>query len=89
MPRSPQTKSPRKVWRISKQAPLGEWVHPNSPITESRSDPLPEVSTGNWVNSSFDLASGADVQEVSDTIPGELFEELFEPKLKGRRGIKS
>jgi len=77
------------VWRISKQAPLGEWVYLNSPIAESRSDPLPEVSTGNWVNSSFDLASGADVQEVSDTIPGELFDELFDAKSTGARRRKS
>jgi len=73
------------VWRISKQAPHGEWVDPISPIPASRSDSLPEVSTGNWVNSSFDLASGADVQEVTDTIPGELFDELFDAKSTGAK----
>ena len=32
-----------------------------------------------WQSSSFDLFSGCTVREVTDTIPGELFDELFGP----------
>ena len=40
---------------------------------------LPEVSSGSWVTSSFDLLSGTDISEDNDTIPGELLDELFPP----------
>jgi hypothetical protein len=33
----------------------------------------------NWQSSSFDLFTGCTVREVTDTIPGELFDELFKP----------
>jgi hypothetical protein len=32
-----------------------------------------------WQASSFDLLTGATVSEVTDTIPGDLFDELFKP----------
>jgi len=44
-----------------------------------RSD-LPEVSYGNWVTSSYDLLDGVEVTEDPDTIPDELFDELFVSK---------
>ena len=31
----------------------------------------------NWQSSSFDLMSGLQVRDVSDTIPGRVFDELF------------
>ena len=31
----------------------------------------------NWQSSSFDLLSGLQVRDVSDTIPGRVFDELF------------
>lgn len=71
-----KVKLPRRVWRISKKAPLGEWVNPSSPAAPPRED-LPGMSSDTWVTSSFDLASGAEIGEVTDTIPGELFDELF------------
>ena len=33
----------------------------------------------NWQSSSFDLFTGCTVREVTDTIPGDLFDELFKP----------
>ena len=44
---------------------------------------LPEVSTGGWLVSSFDLLSGADVVEGPDTVPAELFDELFPTRKTG------
>ena len=42
---------------------------------------LPEVSTGGWIVSSFDLLRGAEVDDTSgDTVPAELFDQLFPPK---------
>jgi len=37
-------------------------------------DPAPVVS---WHGSSFDLMTGLDVSDESDSIPGELFDRLF------------
>lgn len=70
---------PRKklVWRISARAPKGEWVDPSLAEQPSPASPLPEVTFGGYVMSSFDLLSGTDVDEDDTTIPGELFDELF------------
>lgn len=89
MPQPPKVKSRRKLWRISKEAPLGEWVDARDPVTTPRGDDLPEVSDATWVSSSFDLASGVDVIEEPDTIPGELLDELFTPKSNQRKRPKS
>lgn len=77
----------RKVWRISRNAPQGEWVlvEPSAavklvPPVKPRGDDLPEVSSGSWVTSSYDLLSGSDVTEGPETIPDELFDELFAPR---------
>ena len=68
-----------KVWRISESSPMGEWVELTaSPRTAriSRS-PLPEVEQGTWVRSSYDLLDGIDVNDGEDTVPADLFDELF------------
>jgi hypothetical protein len=71
------------VWRISAEAPQGQWVDP----TKDRNDPskanLPEVSYGGWAPSTFDLLSGVDVSDDPDTVPDALFDELFAPKANG------
>jgi hypothetical protein len=53
-------------------------------MSKPRND-LPEVSYGNWVTSSYDLLDGVDVTEDRDSVPEELFDELFEPKVGGPR----
>ena len=68
------------IWRISERAPMGEWVKPGAQITNPAKG-LPEVSYGTWVTSSYDLLDGADVIEDPSTIPGDLLDELFPPKL--------
>jgi hypothetical protein len=70
----------RKFWLVSKNAPKAERVDKDAPaMSKPRSD-LPEVSYGNWVTSSYDLLDGVEVTEDPDTIPDELFDELFVPK---------
>jgi len=70
---------PRLVWRISVAAPNGLWVDPSKLDDSVLSQALPEVSSGSWVMSSFDLLRGTDITEDADanTIPAELFDELF------------
>jgi len=74
--------SNRWVWRISRRAPQGEWIDREAPPPPAPAPPseLPEVSTGGWVVSSFDLLRGADVDTSGDTVPDELFDQLFPPK---------
>ncbi len=78
----------RLIWRISESAPLGEFVDPSAPPPASAPSDLPEASfSGGWIVSSFELLHGADVSEGTDTVPDELFDELFpspKPKLKPR-----
>jgi hypothetical protein len=79
--RPKKTTAPAKrVWRISENAPMGEWVNEAAPGVPKPSKDLPEVSHGPWVRSSYDLLDGADVTEGPDTLPAELFDELFAPK---------
>ena len=77
----PKPKMPAKlVWRISASAPMGEWVYKLAPTIAKPSMELPEVSYDSWVTSSYDLLSGTDVSEESDTLPGDLFDDLFAPQ---------
>ena len=79
----------RLVWRISAEAPLGEWVDPAAvpQLKQSSVEPA-EVTTGGFLSSSFDLLRGTDIQEYpGDTVPSELYDEFFpeladEPKKK-------
>jgi hypothetical protein len=79
MPKPPVPAKP--VWRISEDVPMGEWVDSGStsPPRPPRKD-LPEVSYGSWVTSSYDLLNGTDIVEGDDTVPGELFDQLFGTK---------
>lgn len=66
----------RLVWRISEAAPLGEFVDPDAAAPNQPKD-QPEVSRGGWVVSSFELLHGTEISEGPDTVPDELFDELF------------
>lgn len=86
MARKPPPDAYRKwVWRISESSPMGEWVDPSAPpppppaAAPSPKD-LPEVSSGGWIVSSFDLLRGTDVDQSPDSVPDELFDELFGTK---------
>jgi len=80
-----------KVWRISESAPMGEWVEltANPRTARTSKNALPEVEQGTWVRSSYDLLDGIDVIDAEDTVPAELFDELFGvsvPPAKAARG---
>ena len=82
--KSPSPKG-KLVWRISERAPMGEWVDPAQHDEPTLAPNLPEVSSGGWVISSFDLLHGTDITE-DDTIPGDLLDELFPSSVTGRKG---
>ena len=69
-------KAKRLVWRISVRAPLGEWVDPNLPVEPPQKDPS-ELSSDKWVRSSYDLLNGVEINDDPNTVPDELFDELF------------
>ena len=71
---------PKKlVWRMTDNAPMGEWIDPEAPPAPAPANNLPEVSSGGWVASSFDLLRGTDVSDDPDTVPSALWDELFAP----------
>ena len=72
----------RRVWRITEQAPQGEWVDRDAPVPSRPASLSPEESSSGWMLSSFDLLKGAEVSEDHDTVPDELFDELFGPQDK-------
>ena len=66
------------VWRITPDLPKGAWVDPAT-IPAPKAD-IPERDSTTWAISSFDLQYGADISDVSDTVPADLLDELFAPK---------
>ena len=83
MARMPRTtaQSKKLVWRMSPSAPQGEWVDPAAAAAAPPPPKLaePEVSSGSWVTSSFDLLNGTDVVESQDGSDSALFDALFAP----------
>ena len=74
---------PRRVWRATPNAPMGEFVDidlttpsgAGAAQTQARVlDPAPVVD---WRSSSYDLLNGLEVNDDEDSIPGDLFDELF------------
>ena len=79
----------KMVWRITEAAPLGEFVDPDS--TPGPVKNREEGTQGGFLMSSFELLHGTDISESPDTVPDELFDELFPrhkdaaPKTSGRQ----
>ena len=69
---------PKLVWRISESTPQGGWVVPATAHPELLAAAKEVASGTSWASSSFDLLQGVDVAEDGpDTIPAELYDELF------------
>lgn len=67
----------RRVWRVSEAAPLGEFVYPDELVVAKPVADGEQVDPG-WRMSSFELTSGLEVSETpADTVPGDVFDELF------------
>jgi hypothetical protein len=70
----------KRVWRVSAANPKGEWIDTaGAAELRPRQDKV-EVSDRSWRSSSHDLLDGSVVIENSDTVPGELLDEISVPK---------
>jgi hypothetical protein len=76
MRRRSQLQIKRQVWRITPDAPQGRWVDPEVERVEDQPQPEERLWPG-WRQSSLDLAFGLDVRDATDTVPGDLLDELF------------
>ena len=73
---------PRRVWRMTPDAPLGKFVDfdPTEAGGTRADEPLKVLDPApvvDWRGSSFDLLNGVEVRDHSDAIPGDLFDRLF------------
>ena len=74
---------PRRVWRMTAEAPQGEFVDalPGelSPMTEDAEVAEEPMRTHrNWMASSHDLLNGLEVSDFADTLPNDLYDDLFD-----------
>lgn len=69
----------RLVWRITEAAPQGAMVDPTvRAVPAAPSSTAAEGGQPGWAMSSIDLLNGIDVTEDDrETVPDELFDELF------------
>ena len=81
MTRSSNAHLPRKIWRMSADAPLGEIVEidparevakPNPPLLD-----IDEWPVTDWQASSYDLLTGCDVKDYTARLPDRVFNALF------------
>jgi hypothetical protein len=73
---NPSRARQRLVWRVTANAPLGEYIDPDKVPAPEPAAPV-EAQEPGWLLSSFELSSGLQVTDESDTIPAELFDTLF------------
>lgn len=73
----PLQRQPRRIWRMTTDAPHGTYVDSESPAPATAA-PEREEAERSWLGSSLELAAGVRVTETpADTLPGELFDALF------------
>ncbi len=72
--RSRDASAHKRVWRITANAPQGEYVYLDEAVREEAQ--ARSVEAG-WQQSSFDLSMGAEVSDASDTLTAKMFDELF------------
>ena len=85
----PKHPARRRIWRVTPEAPMGEFVELDPAAAKGEPPIEREVRNQqgetNWVQSSFDLAFGLEVRDFVDTVPDELFEELFKAEPPRRK----
>lgn len=75
----------KMIWRISAYAPMGEWVSKSAPVTKP-GELVPEVGSGTWIRSKYDLLDGADVTEHPAT--DDLFEEWLASRQDDKKPVR-
>jgi hypothetical protein len=71
---------PRRVWRVTQSAPQGEYVNPSELVPAPKPPTQKAEPDPGWLVSSFELIHGVEVTDETDSLPGELFDELFMKK---------
>jgi hypothetical protein len=77
---------PKRVWRISDHAPLGEWVDPSLPPAPKPKPEHSDETPGEWRRSTYDLLQGIEIDDNPNTVPDDLFDELFGPSTSDPKG---
>lgn len=72
--RTPADPTPKRVWRITANAPQGEYVDLDEALRRET-----QAREAGWQQSSFDLSMGAEVSDASDTLTPDMFDDLFKP----------
>jgi hypothetical protein len=76
MRKSEKPGAQRRIWRMTPEAPHGEFVDVDDKADKPVAQPGPdELHPSSWVRSSWDLLNGL---EVTESAPGDLHEELFD-----------
>ena len=70
--------TPQRPSPSAKAEPAAPGSEPPT-VSEVRARVLKPAQVESWRASSYDLLTGCTVRDVTDTIPGEIFDELFEP----------
>lgn len=71
------------VWRVTANAPMGEYVDPRQAVNNPPADKGPALDPreNGWLASSLELLGGVRISEAPmDTLPGELIDEFFRLK---------
>ena len=73
---------PRRIWRMSASAPLGEIVEVEAPKSGARpNEPQLDIDEwwpeADWQSSSFDLLNGCEVKDYTGRLPDRVFNALF------------
>jgi hypothetical protein len=77
-PEPARSDAPLRSSHPSKAAPAAAEPDPTT-VSEVKARVLKPAQVESWRASSYDLLTGCTVRDVTDTIPGEIFDELFEP----------
>ena len=75
-----ETSAPRKEWRMSANAPLGDVVKiESSPASEtiSEEDANEWPGESDWRSSSYALLTGLQVKDYTDRLPPRVLDKLF------------
>ena len=76
MRKSEKPERQRRVWRMTPESPLGEFVDADDKPAKPTAQPGPdELQPSSYVRSSWDLLNGL---EVTESAAGDLLEELFD-----------
>jgi len=80
MRKSEKPERQRRVWRMTAESPLGEFVDADDKPAKPTAQPGPdELQPSSYVRSSWDLLNGLEVTESSPSDLEALFDELPQP----------